>query len=267
MSRLMIAGMIALAAFGVGSARRADAGTINGNIIATVSDANHKDFEVKVEAASNYTVDKPPGQFDTGLIKNKEDKKPPTNIAGNGTKTVTVTWNIATAKGDNVQAIVYGSTAEDLGKISFTAKFTDPSPVPDLGWQQDASGNVSLVNGDASTIAFSNLGFFVAPDGTLTVAELNAFLAGTLPLTPAAVPSGDIPSGDVLFVGTFSPDAALIAGFDASFVDQSYSTVTAHDGLFTASTLVPEPGTAGVLLVGLLGVLVVPAVSFGKRTK
>jgi hypothetical protein len=144
--------------------------------------------------------------------------------------------------------VVVGTTAANLGKMAYTAKFTDDTPVPDLGWSEDSSGNVSLVNGDASTIDFSNLGFFVSPSGILTAGQIDAFIAGTLPLTPGSVTSGDVPADGSLFVGSFSPGAALLAGFDAQYQDMTFSPVTAADGLGTAFDIVPEP-PAVVLVV------------------
>jgi hypothetical protein len=252
-----LAVIFAATSFGVWATQSASthAGTINGNIIATVSDADHKDFEVTVTSDSNYGVDKgidPKVVRTTNLRVGAGASIAPDKIPDPG-KMVTVTWTTKISKGDNVGGLVIGTTEATLGKVTYAAKFTDDTPVPDLGWQEDASGNLSLANGDASDIDFTKLAFFVQPSGVLTSQEVDAFISGTLPLTPGMVSSGDVTAGGSLFVGSFPPSAAILASFTASYVDMGFSPVTANDGLITAfDIVVPEPPSLALMVCALM---------------
>ena len=231
---------LVLVGFGVcyGAGVKAD---IIGNIVVTKADAGHKGWEVDVSADANYTIHGD-GTF---IMINGGKKIAATNTKGDGTKSVTVSWTTAIAKDDGLFSAVAGKVANFKTAVKYTPKFTDPTSVPDLGWEEDSSGNLSLLNVFTSDVQFTNLAFDVEASGVLTFDEIENFVLGTGPGV-----SGDVPAGGSLFVGSFSPSAALIARFDASFVDSSFSPVTARDGLYSAFAVIPETSTWVMMGIG-----------------
>jgi hypothetical protein len=226
------------------------------NIVKATADKAYKDFELAIKSMAKYTVNKdgtililnPTGDPAKDLKKAQD----PT-VNGDGTGAVTLTWKTPIAKGDVTAISALGKT-DKLAEVSYTPKFTDDTSVPDLGWVMDSSGDVSLVNGFASAVHFDDLVFDIQPSDILTFAQVYTFVLGSASGMLGTVTSGDIPGGGSLFVGTFSPDAALIARFDSNFLDSSFSPLTARDGLAEASSItVPEPSTWSMMGLGFAG--------------
>jgi PEP-CTERM motif len=210
--------------------------------------ANYTDFEVVIGSTANYTnigfLD------DTYLSINNGPRMSP-SVANNGTQVVTLSWFPRINNGDLVTGLITG-TAAVATVVLYKYNLTDPTPVPGLGWQVTSSGSVYLFNSSDSSVHFANLSFNLSYTSMLSTEDAVNFITSSQTGMLGNITSGDVAAGGSLLVATFSPSVSIVAKFDTSFDDTSFSPITSHDGLFMGVS-VPEPPSLFLLLIGLGG--------------
>ena len=222
--------------------------------------ADKKAFRVVLTSTANLTVNTGNGVDILDPPANSGNTREQGSMGTtNGTKEVTVTWDVPTRAGKEINYSVRGNGGMNV-KIKERVFFDPPPPnralgatptetdVPGLGWRyDDATGDVFLLNGSPFDVNFAGLGFFF-PASMPGIDDSLAFI-DNLGGAPGSVSDGmvDAAVGDVageLFVGNFPLASGSIIGvrLDASFPSGGGSMLAA--GQFMAYANVPGPGAA-----------------------
>jgi hypothetical protein len=174
----------------------------------------------------------------------------PTTVTGDGTQTVTFTWTLAIASGNNVAA-AFVCTEVNENSFTVNAYFTpkaNSTTTPSTGWKVTEPGVVYLTNDHPAVVDFSDLKF--QRPTSITASSLLTLVTGASTGSLAATNSGKVPVGSPTVPGDLKVDDPLLQSgtfltgrADTSFDDPTYSVLTA--------TVVMAHQQEGVLVGGV----------------
>ncbi|MBS0197649.1 MAG: hypothetical protein JSR77_12920 [Planctomycetes bacterium] len=258
-ARRTLAGAVALLVLALlpATSHGAERKVASGGAARPAPNTSPTDFHIQIKSDTPMTWFGQPR-----LWQNLVDLGPPAQQDPGPARTLDLEWSpIQGSPGDNFEWVLE-FTQREYNKYDIKTWFTprqSPTDWPQLGWEVDAGGNVTLRNSMPSAIRFSDL-LFQFPSAMETT-DLLALIRATPYGTQGLMTSGVVPAavGDIpgeLFVGQFNmqPGEYLTARADTVFADASFSPIESTVVL-GHEAYPPAPGSVVALMIGCAGVM------------